>query len=378
MPLPRCLLSLFTCLVLHVLITHSKWHKKSSDSDIEELKSYKLKDILEWDEPVRYIRYDSRSKTLCEPESACKGIDIMTIPFIFDHVSERFINTQHLYDTTAVNKCLKNKRLTLLGDTTMTEVANDLAVLMSGLAADKNTLQKFLFRTTHVDQTVADFKLMNHVRESYYGNHRNLTVYSEETNTHIRSRFIGHYDLKKEGYGILTLIEDRFQDELNCLLGFNGCPVPNVVIINSGYHDRKHPIKQFQKVVFQFLHDLKGRYAKEKLNVDIIWAGTIIGTRKWKVMEDLDNIAEKVTSSLRIPYMNSTDVIQYVPQFQFYPGMYTPDYIHYGSIAKQIDKNITGAVSMLKTQRLLQEICTRQIKKEISKGYERTVHIQVV
>lgn len=352
------------------------WQKHSSD--IEEVKSYKLKDILEWDESDAYIRYDSESKTLCNPVNACKGIDIKTIPFMFDHVSERFTNTQNLYDTTAVNKCLKNKRITLLGDTTMTEVANDMAVLMSGIASEKNSLEKFMYRSTHLDQAYSDLKLMNHVRESYYGNHRNMTVYSDETNTHIRSRFIGHYDLKKEGAGVLTLIEDSFQDELNCLLGFNGCPMPNVVVINSGYHDRKHPIKQFKKIIFQFLHDLKDRYAKEKMKVEIIWAGTIIGTAKWKIMQDLDNVAEKVTSSLKIPYMNSTDVIRYVPQFHFYPGMYTPDFIHYGSIAKQIDKNITGAVSMLKTQRLLNEICTQQQKKDILKGYDRSVHVQVI
>ena len=352
------------------------WQKHSSD--IEEVKSYKLKDILEWDESDAYIRYDSESKTLCNPVNACKGIDIKTIPFMFDHVSERFTNTQNLYDTTAANKCLKNKRITLLGDTTMTEVANDMAVLMSGIASEKNSLEKFMYRSTHLDQAYSDLKLMNHVKESYYGNHRNMTVYSEETNTYIRSRFIGHYDLKKEGAGVLTLIEDSFQDELNCLLGFNGCPMPNVVVINSGYHDRKHPIKQFKKIIFQFLHDLKDRYAKEKMKVEIIWAGTIIGTAKWKIMQDLDNVAEKVTSALKIPYMNSTDVIRYVPQFHFYPGMYTPDFIHYGSIAKQIDKNITGAVSMLKTQRLLNEICTQQQKKDILKGYDRSVHVQVI
>lgn len=83
-----------------------------------------------------------------------------------------------------------------------------------------------------------------------------------------------------------------FQDELLCLLGFNGCPKPDIVIFNSGYHDRKHPVKQFKKIIFQFLHDLKFRYMKEKMNVDIIWAGTVIATSKWKVIVDIDDVSD--------------------------------------------------------------------------------------
>jgi hypothetical protein len=74
------------------------------------------------------------------------------------------------------------------------------------------------------------------------------------------------------------------------LLGFNGCPKPDVVVFNSGYHDRKHPIKIFKKIIFQFLHDLKFKYAREKMNVDIIWAGTVVATSKWQVIADIDDV----------------------------------------------------------------------------------------
>lgn len=369
----------FVVALLFVLL-QTTTQKSTSNADSEDLRSYNLKDIIEYGEKEQYIRYDPHSKTLCNPAVACKDIDIKTIPFVFDHVSERFINTQKFFDTKLTNKCLKNKRITLLGDSTMIEVANDLAVLMSGLASDHSILEKYLYRTTHVDETYSSYKLMNHVKEDYYGNHRNMSIYSDQTDTYIRSRFIGHYDLSKDDFGILTLIEDSFQGELFCLLGFNGCPTPDFVVINSGYHDRRHPIKQFKKIVFQFLHDLKDRYNKEKKAVNIIWAGTIIGTQKWKAIVDLDNVAEKVMEALKIPYMNSTDVIQYVPQFHFYPGMYTPDFIHYGSVAKKMDGNITGAVSMLKTQRILNEICYGTLRKKLedSKTYSRTAHVQVI
>ena len=345
----------------------------------DDFSSYNLKDILEYNEDDRLLRFDRGSPTLCHPNDACEGIDIKTIPFMIDHVLEKFTNTQGFFDTRKTTNCLKNTRITLLGDSTMIEVANDLAILMSGLGSDSSILEKYLYRTTHVDSAYSNFKLMNHVKEDYFGNHRNMTIYNDELNIFIRSRFIGHYDLQKEDYGVLTLLEDSFQDELNCLLGFNGCPVPDVVIINSGYHDRKHPVKQFKKIVYQFLHDLKGRYSKEKMNVDIIWAGIILGTSKWKVISDLDDVAYRVMQHLRIPYINATEIIKFVPQYWSYPSMYTPDFMHFGSVAKLYDKNITGAISMLKTQRILNEVCNKYIKKKLAvKGnLKHTTNIQV-
>lgn len=39
-----------------------------------------------------------------------------------------------LFDTAAARECSQNKRLLLLGDSTMTETAHDLAILLSGIA----------------------------------------------------------------------------------------------------------------------------------------------------------------------------------------------------------------------------------------------------
>jgi hypothetical protein len=147
-----------------------------------------------------------------------------------------------------------------------------------------------------------------------------------------------------------------------CLLGFNGCPVPDYVIINSGYHDRRRPVKLFKKVLFYFLHDLCNKYKKLNLPTEIVWAGTIVATSKWDVIVDLDDVARKVMMQMKIPFVNGTEVFQYVPMYETSPKLYTPDYIHFGSVAKLYDKNITGAVSMLKTQRLLDELCRHKLK----------------
>jgi hypothetical protein len=147
-----------------------------------------------------------------------------------------------------------------------------------------------------------------------------------------------------------------------CLLGFNGCPVPDYVIINSGYHDRRHPLKHFKKVLFYFLHDLISKYKKLNLLTEIIWAGTIVATTKWDVIVDLDEIASKVMMQMKIPFVNGTEVFKYVPMYGGRPKLYTPDNMHFGSVAKMYDNNITGAVSMLKTQRLLDELCHHKLK----------------
>ena len=81
---------------------------------------------------------------------------------------------------------------------------------------------------------------------------------------------------------------------------------------------------------------------------------------------------------LRIPYINATEVINYVPQYENYPHFYTPDFMHFGSVAKLYDSNITGAISMLKTQRILNEICRGDIKKDLQRPTSKSIFIEVI
>ena len=158
---------------------------------------------------AQYITYDKQSSTLCNPQTACKGVDMRQIPFIFDHVTEDFAKTQEFFDTERTSLCLSNKRLVLLGDSTMIEFANDLAILLSGMASDKDALEKYLFRTTRVSAGYAHYDLPNHVSEDYFGNHRNMTIYSKQLNSYIRMRYIGHSNLNKEDMGVKSLLEKR-------------------------------------------------------------------------------------------------------------------------------------------------------------------------
>ena len=156
-----------------------------------------------------YISYDKKTKK-CSPSNVCQGIDIKTIPFIVDHVLDTFVKTQKLFDTVAVGECLKNKRILLLGDSTMIEFANDLSILLSGLASDSKILEKYLYRTSHINGAHSHFDLMHHVTEDYFGNHHNMSISSENNHIHIISRYIGHYDIKKSNLGAMTLLEERY------------------------------------------------------------------------------------------------------------------------------------------------------------------------
>jgi hypothetical protein len=175
-----------------------------------------------------HITYDKKSSTLCDPKSACEGINITQIPFILDHVSEKFAKTQEFYDTDGTSSCLRNKRLVLLGDSTMIEFANDLAILLSGIASDSEALEKYLFRTTRVSAGYAQYDLPNHVSEVYYGNHRNMTIYSKQLNTHIRMRYIGHSNLNKEDMGLRTLLEKRY---VVIVIGIQFFFLPTIILL---------------------------------------------------------------------------------------------------------------------------------------------------
>merc|ERR1711871_1895623 len=70
--------------------------------------------------------------------------------------------------------------------------------------------------------------------------------------------------------------------------------------------------------------------------------------------------AQMITKEFGIPYINASDVIQYIPRFQEEGkgySIYTKDRIHHGSIARAHDALKVGTVSMLITQRTLAAMC---------------------
>ena len=92
-----------------------------------------------------------------------------------------------------------------------------------------------------------------------------MTVISESSETYIRHRFTGHYDINSNYYGMRTFNEPSFvRDELLCLLGLVGadvdCPVPDIIILNSGHHDVHETLETFESNLRTFLNFLRQEF----------------------------------------------------------------------------------------------------------------------
>ena len=97
------------------------------------------------------INIDTNSPTRCSPVFACEGYDILSVPYLAEHVLPSFMQETKttIHDTKKTCECLRKKHLLLLGDATMAEVFHDLAILMSGLSLN-NHLRRVISYT--IDQ----------------------------------------------------------------------------------------------------------------------------------------------------------------------------------------------------------------------------------
>ena len=64
--------------------------------------------------------------------------------------------------------------------------------------------------------------------------------------------------MTRNDYGVKTLLDESIHDELHCILGLlPGCPVPDVLILNSGLHDRNLDQREFVSVLSQAVNMIK-------------------------------------------------------------------------------------------------------------------------
>jgi hypothetical protein len=101
-----------------------------------------------------------------------------------------------------------------------------------------------------------------------YRSRRNMTLISDISGTYIRHRFMGHVDLQGNYLGMQTFTDAAFvQNELYCLLGLVGndlvCPLPDIIILNSGHHDVKDSLEVFDKNLRKFLEMMRTEYRYE-------------------------------------------------------------------------------------------------------------------
>ena len=147
-----------------------------------------------------------------------------------------------LHDMNKALKCMRNKRIVMLGDSSVAEVFHDLALLFSGISSEplKDTMLAYVMKATKREKgggrETWRYDLPNDVFVEFHGLHRrNMTLYAPN-NVVVRYRFTGHYDPAKNLMGIDTFFDKNFEEELSCLLGVNkdtyDCPRPDILLIN--------------------------------------------------------------------------------------------------------------------------------------------------
>ena len=170
----------------------------------------------------------------------------------------------------ATGELLRGKCLVLLGDSTMTETAHDLAVLLFGLtgAAFDSYLRRATRMPSHATVRLENNVSLLHVggnargAEASVGNghpasnddgdgdgdgngafvtfaptHRRMWFTAPRWNVTVVHRFIGHASLLGNGMGIRSLNAPELRAELEALVAEQCGARPRVLWLQSGYHD---------------------------------------------------------------------------------------------------------------------------------------------
>ena len=78
------------------------------------------------------------------------------------------------------------------------------------------------------------------------------------------------------------------------------------------------------------------------------------------MLESFNRYAKEVVKDFNIPFVNISNVFDYVPEYKGDVVHYTRDNVHFGSLARDTSVesvHVTGTISMLVAQRVLQAVC---------------------
>ena len=209
-----------------------------------------------------------------------------------------------------------------------------------------------------------------------------MTIFASDIDTEIHFRYMGHPKLKENYGGIDTFMEKEIRPEVLCMVGIDSsCVRPDIILLNSGLHDRDVKPSEFKAVLSSFLKLLEKGYKgtftdyRKTKSVDrnknfprVLWKSDFLGCQnKAKIHRadifSLDNAAYEVATKFHIPFVNVSEVAKYVPRYSQNYGdnmktkLYTSDCVHYGSISRAKYFKTLGTISMLITQEFLHDIC---------------------
>ena len=174
----------------------------------------------------------------------------------------------------------------------MQETMQDIVVLLAGIGDQPKTLASFFRQVTwyrnntracaapqaEADGAELDFVSMEQpfscdsgVEIQMNGNQRNMTAIVAHSNIYIRTRFTGHHQMLGKGGGASTFDMPSFQPELNYLL-HNACGnrKPDIIIINSGQHDKPRPHRLYTQGVWNIASRLRPLVRQ---GVKVLWKG---------------------------------------------------------------------------------------------------------
>jgi hypothetical protein len=283
-----------------------------------------------------------------------------------------FATENHFFDMVKTRRCLKQRQVLLLGDSTMGELFHDLAIILSGVGRNTTELNNYVNEATEnkhdAEHYLWNYTLPEDTLVKFYCCRRNLTVDIPDEGIKLHFRFTGHYNLVGNYGGVYTFLDENFRDELICLLGLvKGCKEPDLIVINSGLHDKDFTSEEFSDQLEKFMIFLKDSYAEaSKVMPPLIWKSNMIGCTSTLLNEYKASLEQLNADAFRIVtqnknnhYVNITKITDYVHRWKVHHkhNLYTGDCIHYGSTARSKSFDHHGTISMLITQQILKEIC---------------------
>ena len=343
----------------------------------------------------------------CTPLSICENINLNQIPDFSGHFPSSILcnasvdhpaTLSRLYDKAATRSCLQNKKLCVLGDSTLEESIHDIIVLLSGMGVDKSRVHayydKMRYATHPIKMTIDDID-MNLMGSGNSGDraHRLMEVNIKAINFTLYHHFTGHRLIGANGEGITALIfrvQDLFYSKLyDC----------DVLLFNSAAHDfqqqydnqdcQQEPQAANSTCLFEFVDHVKelralltGLYgntsfysspaaaAHPKSTVKLYWKGdaysagiggfipnSVKMALEAKVAAEFRSVDSKSISSgvpnLPVTFINITGPIAEIPFKMTHARIH-----HIGQNSNREKSPISLLWSSMSTQVILDHICT--------------------
>ena len=252
----------------------------------------------------------------------------------------------------------------------MTEFADDLALLLSGIGNQPKEVDDYAYNSTHVkskNTSPTTINLPLNVSVEYHNFHRNMTISVPSLDTFVRYRYCGDVDLHQNRGGLNMFSDPRFKHELEWHLshrqrftGLTEQTAPDVIILNSLHHDFKHGLPRFERGVHWIFKHLTVKLPTTQL----IWKSTFLSLHYLDPLYlpflfPFEAAAAKIAKIYNVTYVNTTNAYDSLLK-GYLDGKemsFTTDFLHHGTIAKYHNISMKLSISSFTTQVVLDSFC---------------------